>query len=527
MSTLTHNPPVTVSYLKVAQRWEIATVHAAGTTALTEHSGGVWTGKGPSGQIVEIVIDAPVIPAAGRDLIARAFGPSVAEVVEQLTPESDLDLVIERQLPATTESHSDALSLPGEPGVPTKVTDLPTELGRYAITGTELSAFISPSHDEPQGQDPIWLTLRNGTLRVQLPDSVRGHGLWVRISSAQSGSLLALAAVREGSPPAAEVTMNLEVQPEDLHVAITPTPLTPIGDRTDRLRQWAEELLATRCGRNAETAARIAEQVGDCDLLARAQQLMADVRAETEDADRTVRADRAVRSTSRVQRPRRSWEIGVMLCVVAVALISFGYWAARNSGGVQLTGDGQPGPVIATYADGAIVRAFILDTLPEALPGNVLPLIVSARTIELIGYSFDPATTPEGQEEQAARQACRSTLNRPGFDNGGIRVAQRPITIRLHGQDDSGNSLGSVIAASSTLSEDVVRFSSMIEACNTAAFQPEGHYFLVPSTVERGMTSVLVRLPATLPAGLWTLSIDAPERPVSVTGEILIRVRTR
>jgi hypothetical protein len=222
--------------------------------------------------------------------------------------------------------------------------------------------------------------------------------------------------------------------------------------------------------------------------------------------------------------------------VVAVALISFGYWAARNSGEVQLTGDGLPGPMTATYSDGAILRAFIPDTLPEARPGDEIPLTITATTPELIGYGFDPATTPAGQEEQRAREACRSTINQPGFSNPGARLSPRPITVRLRAVAASGAPLGSVIAASGNLSDptgsdptgsgQVFRFSSVPEACDTASFELNGAY-LVPSIVERSPITVPIRLPVTLPAGLWAVSIDAPDLPVSVTGEILIRVRTR
>lgn len=475
------NTSLTVSYLKVAQRWEISVTGLAGTTVLTERGDGLWAGKGAGGHIVEVLIDHETMPSAGLDLIGRAFGTHIAELISQLHPEDDLNLVIARNLPAERSASPASITPSGEPGVPVRVEEEVDE----SAPESESDRYLVPHVDHPAlAQDPIWLTLHKGTLRIQLPDSARGQGLWVRISSAQSGSLLGLAEVRDASPPTAELTMNLEVRPEDLHVAITPTPLVPVGDRTDRQRQQQH----------------------------RQQQ-----------QQHQQRTDQALVT-------KRRWVIGAALVLLAAALIGIGLigiglWSNNQSGGAAVTGDGLPGPMTATYSDGAILRAFIPDTLPEARPGDEIPLTITATTPELIGYGFDPATTPAGQEEQRARGACRSTVNQPGFSDPGAQLSQRPITVRLRAVAASGAPLGSVIAASGNLSDQVFRFSSVPEACDTASFELNGAY-LVPSIVERAPIILPIRLPVTLPAGLWAVSIDAPDLPVSVTGEILIRVRT-
>lgn len=479
------NTSLTVSYLKVAQRWEISVTGLAGTTVLAERGDGLWAGKGAGGHIVEVLIDHETMPSAGLDLIGRAFGTHIAELISQLHPEDDLNLVIARNLPAERSASPASITPTSEPGVPVRV-DVEVD-GSESAPESESDRYLVPHVDHPAlTQDPIWLTLHKGTLRIQLPDSARGQGLWVRISSAQSGSLLGLAEVRDASPPTAELTMNLEVRPEDLHVAITPTPLVPVGDRTDRQRQ---------------------------------QQQHQQQQQRTDQAPVT----------------KRRWVIGAALVLLAAALIGIGLigiglWSTSPSGGSSVTGDGLPGPMTATYSDGAILRAFIPDTLPEARPGDEIPLTITATTPELIGYGFDPATTPAGQEEQRAREACRSTINQPGFSDPGARLSPRPITVRLRAVAASGAPLGSVIAASGNLTDptgsgQVFRFSSVPEACDTASFELNGAY-LVPSIVERAPITVPIRLPVTLPAGLWAVSIDAPDLPVSVTGEILIRVRT-
>jgi hypothetical protein len=502
MNAPTPNPSVpntslTVSYLDVAQRWEISVTGLAGTTVLTERGDGLWAGKGAGGNIVEVLIDHETMPSAGLDLIGRAFGTHIAELIRQLHPEGDLNLVIARNLPTERSASPSSITPIGEPGVPVRV-EVEGDLegaGSGSESASASDRYLVPLVDHPALiEDPIWLTLHKGTLRIQLPDSARGQGLWVRISSAQSGSLLGLAEVRDASPPTAELTMNLEVRPEDLHIAITPTPLVPVGDRTDRQRQQHQHHHQQH------------------------QQL-----------------------TDQTPMTKRRWVIGAALVLLAAALIGIGLigiglWSNNQSGGAAVTGDGLPGPMTATYSDGAILRAFIPDTLPEARPGDEIPLTITATTPELIGYGFDPATTPAGQEEQSARQACRSTINKPGFSNPGAQLSPRPITVRLRSVAASGAPLGSVIAASGNLTDptgsdptgsgQTFRFSSVPEACDTASFELNGAY-LVPSIVERAPITLPIRLPVTLPAGLWAVSIDAPDLPVSVTGEILIRVRDR
>lgn len=486
---MTRRGAVIVAYLEVAQRWEISWEGNPGTTVLTEVQPGIWIGKGASGDIAEVVIDIPTIPAIGTDLIRMAFGSQVADALSQMHTDGDLDVII--QVPSTTVDtyrEPEAWSaIDGEPGIPSRKEDSPD------LASSDLASSVNAYSVKGVGSfsGPVELQIRNGSLLVQLPGTTQTEGLWVRISSAQTGSLLGLGPIRGGS---ADVTMNLDVTAEQLHVEITPTPLAPVGDQVQRRRRWAEDLLATEALENARIAVQIADQIGDTALAARALRLLTNSRP-----------------------PLRWWKLAGLLALLAATLVAIGFLVAG-----ALTSDippSSPGPITATYRDDTVVRAFIPDRLPIVKPGDELQLKVSAQTIDFLGYGYDPASTPAGQEEAASREGCRSTLNRPGSNEQGMFLTERPFTVHL----TAVNGADSFISSSGQLSDQVVRFSSVAEACDSATYESDGA-FLVPSVIQRGETTVQLRIPMDLPAGLWRVEIHAPDQPATVEGSMVLEV---
>jgi hypothetical protein len=166
-----------------------------------------------------------------------------------------------------------------------------------------------------------------------------------------------------------------------------------------------------------------------------------------------------------------------------------------------------------------MVRAFIPDRLPIVKPGDELQLKVSGQTIDFLGYGYDPASTPAGQEEASSREGCRSTLNRPGSNEQGMFLTERPFTVHL----TAVNGANSFISSSGQLSDQVVRFSSVVEACDSATYESDGA-FLVPSVIQRGETIVQLRIRMDLPAGLWRVDIHAPDQPATVEGSMVLEV---
>lgn len=61
------------------------------------------------------------MPSAGLDLIDRAFGTHIAELISELYPEDDLHLMIARNLRAERSTPPAAITPSGEPGIPVRV----------------------------------------------------------------------------------------------------------------------------------------------------------------------------------------------------------------------------------------------------------------------------------------------------------------------------------------------------------------------------------------------------------------------
>jgi hypothetical protein len=256
---------VSLSFDITAQRWEIARADAAGTTMLEPLGDGTAVGRSPEGTIDEVVIDLDPqhggrLPALALVQLTAVFGAEVARLVANTSATRDIEMSIDvaDTAPALTAS----VVLPGEPGRPVAVDD----------TWYEVTAAVPPLQLRREGPQLVFMTTATGA----------DGGQWIRISDAETGSLLAIGRLR-GSGDAsqrADIEFGLARTIEHLHVVRTDEPLEPVGPSTARRVRWAEELLDeahsdTRrrpaAGRRAaDQAATIAAAIGDQQLASRA-----------------------------------------------------------------------------------------------------------------------------------------------------------------------------------------------------------------------------------------------------------------
>lgn len=504
---------VRITYLAAAARWEIAERGLAGTTVLGTYrptpsagdAAGIWIGTASDGRIVEVVIDAAdpagSLSEVARDLLRQVFGPAVAEAVAQIHPEGDVEITFEVSI-------GDVV-VPGEPGIPSP-TATP---GQFLIPAALDDASYS-------AEPVIDMSVESGRLRLRLPGTVATPGLWVRISSASCGELMGLAAVR-AADAVAEVTIDPQIPVTDLHVQITSSPLTPVGDSAQRRRIWAEQLLTgletaeqihTATDRERlQTAATLAEILDEPDLRERVLIV-------------TARRDRHIRRS----RLRRLGLFAALAGVGAIGLLVLAVLTGSGWGPFADEGiapEATPGPMTADYSDGSRARVFIPDAPAEVRAGATIDLRVQATTIDLVGYGYDPATTPAGQEEAGSRAACRTMINREAGDSERQLTPTRFI-LRLAPLAANGAALpgGSVIITDGTVPPRAVTISSVREACDAVPYPADGAFF-VPSVVERTPFTLSVTVPAELAPGLWQVHLDMPDAPVETTGAVILRVQ--
>jgi hypothetical protein len=260
---------VSLSFDTTAQRWEIARADAAGTTMLEPLGDGTAVGRSPEGTIDEVVIDLDpqhggTLPALALVQLTAVFGAEVARLVANTSTTRDIEMSVE--VADTAPVLAASAALPGEPGRPVAVDDI----------WYEVTAAVPPLQLRREGPQLVVMTTATGA----------DGGHWIRISDAETGTLLAIGRLR-GSGDAsqrADIEFGLARPIEHLHVVRTDEPIEPVGPSTTRRIRWAEELLdqahsATRrraaTGRRAaEQAATIAAAIGDQQLASRAETVL-------------------------------------------------------------------------------------------------------------------------------------------------------------------------------------------------------------------------------------------------------------
>lgn len=256
---------VRVRYALVGERWSIEIVGQEGVFDLVPVTEGVSVARDDAGALVEMIVDAAVLPPEVVRLAVDAFGEQVRPYVTS-QPTVDLEVVLgeidEVQSGAVVGVRDAGPLVPwrvtvtvaplrGEPGVPVasspQLFEVPLAIDPSLGRTSDDSPLVRQVQIEQRAKESELLVTVNGVLP--------GGPWWVRLSDGETGVTIALGRLEETivnrvvagtlrREPAmsTRMTFGLEVPIPELHVSVSDTPLVDVGDRTQRRRQWADDL---------------------------------------------------------------------------------------------------------------------------------------------------------------------------------------------------------------------------------------------------------------------------------------------
>lgn len=283
---------VSVSYFAAARRWDIADENWSGRCETEDVTDGWSIGRRPDGSVAEIAFEPDIVQGPDKQraqsMIEDVFGSVVAHLVSSSAADADVEATFEL-LPSGTPTPQ-LTALPGEPGVPV-----------VAGTGQFSVPLASGAAD---------MVLRVGRLLITVPRHATDTSTdWLRVSDGDTGLMLALGPIidrRDQAQRAADIPFALDIQPDDLHLAVTSDPTQPVGSRMERRQAWAGALAAeadrlerSRPGAAAKTARQamaVADSIDDHDLSERA------------------------RGTARSAQRRQRWRLAAIVVVVSALL---------------------------------------------------------------------------------------------------------------------------------------------------------------------------------------------------------------
>ena len=440
------------------ERWEVGFADMLGTTLLLG-DGTIRVGRDGSGDVVEVVIDAERIDSVGLVAIRAAFGDVVADLVGSLG-DDDVDLRIGG----------------GRSGVaPTGATPVPVGTDRYTV---------------PTAAGEIELRVDRGVLRFRLPGADGSSGSWVKVSSADSGALLALAPVVDdpaGGEPIAEVVFGIQVDPTRLTISVSTDPLdggTTTADGPDGgWPQPGRTIVEARLRRRGGLIAAVVVAV----LLAIALVLV------------LGRSD-----------PEGSSIVDIPTTTAFVD-----------------PGPGDPGPVTFTYPEGDRVSLVVEGAPPTAVPGASIDLTVRATEAAYGGYGPAPGETVAPADAPAAEERARQNcLNVRDLDPAGRwNLMPSSISVRLvrvapappDGIDPERLVFGAVglVGEPESVSTDE-------QSCREAQLTSAG--FNALTYVRRAAQTVPLELPAGMAPGLWEVIVDLDGPSGIAEGRLRVRV---
>jgi hypothetical protein len=385
--------------------------------------------------------------------------------------------------------------------------------------------------------DSVILRVDDGSLTIDVPQLGEGEELWIRVSAAQSGTLLAIGPARPAAQATKQTTnlpFGLDIPPEHLHIRIDTDPLTPVGTRRQRRSIWVDQLLEragnrtwTRPGasrQDAATAQAVADELGDRN-----------------------RAERAAALGRRATMAR--W---VRRVVIAAALVVAGAvgWAMVSGQSADLsepipdvttsvevattepppeTRPASIGPATFTYGDAGSVRAIVQGSTANVAPGESLNLFINAITQAEWNYAgFDPELSVE-ESTLLARNNCLGAIEAPAGPNIGA-----PIKLNLHiaklGPDQTATEIiagetpaAAIFLITEPMNREIEYTTSITESCEAGRLDADRR-FIADTLVIRMPQTIEVTIPERTPSGLWMLVIDAPDAPVGNLGSILLRI---
>lgn len=495
--------PVQVCFDAIAERWEIGYADALGTTVPLPADDVIRVGRSVDGRVVEVVVDSVVVPTDGVAFIADNFGPAVAEVIHRAVPGTDLDVTITTHLPERATVATTAVM--GEPGVPHR-----RGADRYAV---------------PLPQGDVELRVTRGELRLRLPADLGTGDWWIRVGHVETGDLLALAPVRRDDPMAPQATLSfgLALPPEQLHVTITDRPLAVVGTRHERRVQWIDRLLI-----EASTVRRTRPR-----LAARLARTARQVAVLIDDADRRRTADRLLGRSRRFGLGSMGAVTLLVIVVAGVLLAGRGSAPAPAPTSVPVSASepvpdlrpGSVGPATFTFDDQTVIDATLIGRLPDASPGEVVPVTVEVTST--LRWSFGPAPGAQVTDEAAviddARRNCLGVTDLSG-EGANVRFPPYLFTIRMARPDPKGaDVLDQFIVGSYEASPDVLSYSTIKDSCRSPEFGAANR-FEADTVVRRTPQVIDVPLPPNMPAGLWELRVETSAELVQQNTALRLRV---
>lgn len=467
------NAEVRILVDPVARRWQVASRDAdESTVPVPTGDPGIAVARNAAGHIVDIVIDAVVPGPRAHELIASTFGAVVAQAVASADP------TVEAELWVTT----DRAALP----VPARTGTADTADQRWDVTLGTTSA---------QAQR------RDGMLRLVLGSMV-APALWIRVSSASTGSLLAVMPVRTvdlTGDAVAECTFALDIDRSQLRFDLVDDPLAPVIDvhhdtraRIDMLLDDAARQGSRRPSRGAviaDTAGALALSIGD---------------------DERSQAANALATHLRQVRRRRA-ALGALAAIVAVTLIAVIVRAVTPEQ-PESSAPADPGPMTVTFTDGTEITSSVVGQPPVVAPGDVwmVGMQVSARTIGVFANA--------NESVEAAEVRCLA--GDPLAMTTGELTAQ-PFEARLDPID--GSSAEGFVLGVVPMNSDTAGVVPIPGTCGDIT-QLNGDWVAEYSLRRAGQTAGF-DIPADLPTGTWELSLSIADTPVtSRTGTVRLRV---
>ena len=474
-----------------ARRWQLIRVGAAGqTTPVPTGDPGIALGRDTDGAVVEMIIDHATLGPAALARIGEHFGTAVRDELAMIDP--------------------------------TVVTE------RVLHGGQRSPARVATAALPPSGDQGMSITRQGHLIRATLLHSV-GIATWVRVMSARTGALLAVAAIehRDGEPPAIEFTFGLEIDLDDLRFEPTDNPFrsdddhrSSVTDRVDDLLNESERVGRFRPGRGAriaDGAALLADSVNDVSRRKSAGYLAAGLR-------RSMRT-RLISGVAAV---------AVAGFVVAMALfmgdsdsVTVETTEATVSDTVPSTTSTDPGtdaaattattastgPLIATYPSGDSVLMAMVGASAEVSPGGLWPVNAIEFTTRETGVFGSVA-----DGIAAAENRCR-VGNPSAFTIGAL--SQLTAMVHLRPVDEPTVATFLIGALPANPQEEFLQ--AVPESCGDLA-EMDGQY-VAEYSLERAGQSATFDIPPTVTPGLWeafvTLELQEPD---SIIGGIVVEV---
>ena len=449
-----------------ARRWQLLRVDATGqSTPVPTGDPGIALGRDSDGAVVEMVIDQATLGPAALARVAEHFGPAVRDELALIDP----TVITERVL------HSE----------------------RQLTTGV---VQVAPA----RSCDEIVSVVRHGhRIRATLLHTV-GIAAWVRVRSARTGALVAVAPIQQSGndAPVVEFTFGLDVELDDLRFEPTDNPFPADDDYRSSITTRIDDLLA-----EAERAGRV--RPGRGARIADGAALLAN--SINDDPRRRV-ASAIARGLRRSLRARMVAAVALIAAIAFVAITTASGRSPSNSSPTT-SSESSPGPLISTYPSGDSVLMAMVGATPQVVQGSTWPVGAIEFTTRETGVFGDVA---EGRVAAEQRCAVGTPLK---FTAGALSQVMAMVELWPVGIDSGSPILIGPVPANPQ--QDFLE--AIPETCGDLT-EIDGK-FIAEYSLKRAGQSAIFDVPTTITPGLWEAKITLEnQQPDSVIGAIVLEV---